>query len=283
MMDTIEKRVITSEAIEDFRDHLAEKERSPVTIEKYTRDIRRFREYAGGREVTKELAVEYKHHLLDKGYAVRSINSMLAAVNSFFDFKGWRDLRVRNMKTQKTVYCAEEKELTKEEYLRLLGAAEDRPRLCMILQTICGTGIPIAEWSYFTVEAVRQGEVTVSCKNKSRNILIPEKLRSLLLDHCREEGIKTGAVFRTNTGRPVDRSNVWREMKALCEKTGVDPSKVFPHNLRKLFARTYYGQEKDIAGLADILGHSSIDTTRIYIMTTKREHRRKMDRLGLIT
>lgn len=176
----------------------------------------------------------------------------------------------------------EDKELTKSEYLRLLDAAKDRPQLHLILETICGTGIRVSELRFFTLEAVKCGEITVSCKSKTRTILLPSKLRKLLLDHAKNNGIHSGPIFITRNGKPLDRSNIWAQMKSLCEAAGVKASKVFPHNLHKLFARTFYGIEKDIAKLADILGHSSIDTTRIYIMTTGTEHRRKMGRLGLV-
>lgn len=278
----MEKRILSLKMIEEFKVHLMDEERSTATIEKYMRDIRRFAEFIGDNELTKELVVVYKKNLIEKMYAACSINSMLSAINSLFVFLMWQDLCVKNIRLQKQIYCAKEKELKKAEYISLLSAAENNPRLRTILQTICGTGIRISELSHFTVEAVRRGEVFVSCKNKTRIILVPRKLRNLLMKYCKREGIRSGTIFRTRSGKPVDRSNIWREMKALCEKAGVNPSKVFPHNLRKLFARTFYRMEKDVAKLADILGHSSIDTTRIYIMTTKIEHRRKIERLGLV-
>lgn len=232
--------------------------------------------------ITKELAVAYKKSLVERGYAAGSVNSMLASLNSFFRFCGWEDCRVRNLRTQKKLYCPEEKELQRVEYLRLLNAAQSRPQLYFILQTICGTGIRVSELQYFTVESVRRGEVTVSCKNKTRVVFIPGKLRRLLLRFARRQGIASGVLFRTKSGKPVNRSNIWAAMKQLCEAAGVVASKVFPHSLRKLFARTFYAVEKDIAKLADILGHSSINTTRIYIMSTGNEHRRKIERLQLV-
>ena len=251
-------------------------------MEKYLRDARAFLVFADQRNVTKELVVSYKSELIEKGYAVRSVNFMLASLNSLFDFLGWSDCRVKTLKTQHQTYCAEEKELTKAEYLRLLQAAERRPQLRMIMETICGTGIRVSELRYFTVEAVRHGEITVRCKSKIRIILLPGKLRKKLLAYAKKNGIPSGAIFITRNGKPLNRSNIWAQMKSLCGIANVKASKVFPHNLRKLFARTFYGLEKDIAKLADILGHSSIDTTRIYIMTTGTEHRRKLDRLGLV-
>ena len=269
-------------AIEQFRQHLVRQERSIATVEKYIRVTRGFLAFIDGKELSKDLTMQYKEALVRSGYAVRSINSMLAAVNSFLEFMNRRECRVKTIKLQKEVYCREDRLLTKAEYMRLLDAAKANPRLFLLLQTICGTGIRISELSYFTVEAVRQGEVVVYCKSKTRTILLPKKLRSLLLAYAKQVGICTGVIFRTRMGHPLDRSNIWSEMKRLCGVAKVNPSKVFPHNLRKLFARTFYSIEKDIAKLADILGHSNIDTTRIYIMTAGGEHQRKIDRLGLV-
>lgn len=269
-------------AIEQFRQHLIRQERSIATVEKYIRDTRSFLAFVDGKELSKDLTMQYKETLVRSGYAVRSINSMLAAVNSFLEFMNRRECRVKTIKLQKEVYCREDRLLTKAEYMRLLDAAKAHPRLFLLLQTICGTGIRISELSHFTVEAVRQGEVVVYCKSKTRTILLPKKLRSLLLAYAKQVGICTGVIFRTRMGNPLDRSNIWSEMKRLCGVAKVNPSKVFPHNLRKLFARAFYSIEKDIAKLADIFGHSSIDTTRIYIMTAGGEHQRKIDRLGLI-
>ena len=206
----------------------------------------------------------------------------MTSVNRFFDFLNRADCKVKNLRCQRRTYCSEEKELTKAEYLRLLEAAKKNKRLHLILQTICGTGIRISELKYFTVEAVRKGEIVVRCKSKIRTILIPSKLKKLLLNYTKQQKIKSGAIFVSRNGNPLDRSNIWTQMKRLCEKAKVNPSKVFPHNLRKLFARTFYSIEKDIAKLADILGHGSIETTRIYIMTTGNEHRRKIEKLGLV-
>lgn len=276
------ERILSEETIYAFHKYLILEEKSTATVEKYLRDVCAFRVFADRQEVTKERMIEYKRILMERGYAASSINSMLASLNSLLDFLGWTDCKVKNIKTQRQTYCAEEKELTKAEYLRLLKAAKGRPRLYLILETICGTGIRVSELRFFTVEAVRCGEITVHCKNKTRTILLPSKLRKMLLDFAKEKGIQSGAVFITRNGNPVDRSNIWAQMKSLCRIAGVKASKVFPHNLRKLFARTFYGIEKDIAKLADILGHSNIDTTRIYIMSTGTEHRRKIERLGLV-
>ena len=269
-------------SIKEFALNLRREEKSAATQEKYLRDVQAFCVYANGNEITKELVVAWKKQLFDSGYAVRSVNSMLASVNSLLGFLGLSNCKVKNIRTQRQTYCAADRELTKAEYLRLLEAAGGNEQLKLVLQTICGTGIRVSELRYFTVEAIRRGEVTVDCKNKTRTVLVPGKLKNILLNYAKRRRITDGAIFVTRTGRPLNRSNIWSAMKKLCERAGVKPSKVFPHNLRKLFARTFYGIEKDIAKLADILGHSSINTTRIYIMTTGIEHRRKIERLGLV-
>lgn len=276
------ERFLTLEQCKAFSDYLRREEKSTATREKYLRDVRAFCVYANGGGISKDLVLAWKKHLVDGGYAVRSINSMLASVNSLFAFLGWSDCKVKNIRLQRQTYCAEEKELTKAEYLRLLEASKKNEQLNLVLQTICGTGIRVSELRYFTVEALRQGEITVNCKSKTRTILVPGKLKKLLLDYAKRRNIRIGAIFINRSGKPLDRSSIWRQMKQLCRTAGVKESKVFPHNLRKLFARTFYGIEKDIAKLADILGHSSINTTRIYIMTTGIEHRRKIERLGLV-
>lgn len=278
----MEERYLTEDLICAFREHLVMEEKSAHTVEKYIRDIRAFSAFLNGKAVTKEMVMAYKQRLSEERYAVRSMNSMLASIHSFLDFQGWQDCRVKSLKLQRSVYCAEEKELTKAEYLRLLAAAKGQPRLRLILETICGTGIRVSELSYFTVESVRGGEISVQCKGKIRTILIPGKLRGLLLSYAKKNGIRSGVIFTTRNGKPLSRSSIWARMKTLCEQAQVKASKVFPHNLRKLFARTFYGIERDIAKLADILGHSSINTTRIYIMTTGTEHRRKIESLELV-
>ncbi len=269
--------------IQRFGQHLLREEKSAATIEKYLRDIRGFAAYAGEQQITKEMTVNYKKQLTKAGYGVSSVNSMLASLNSFLAFMGWTDCRVKSLRLQRQVYCAEEKELTKAEYERLLRAAEQKPQLHLVMQTICATGIRVSELKHFTLEAVKRGEVVVNCKAKTRRILIPGKLRKLLLDYAKRQKIRSGVIFLARNGKPLDRRTVWARMKGLCKAAGVSPGKVFPHNLRKLFARTFYGIEKDIAKLADVLGHSNIETTRIYIMTTGSEHRRIIERLGLVT
>lgn len=278
----MEERILTNCQIQNFSDYLIREEKSNATCEKYLRDVRCFRLFAGNVPVTKEVVMEWKKDLVAQGYAVRSINSMLASINSFLGLMGWHDCKVKNIRLQRQTYCTEEKELTKAEYLRLLEVSKKNEQLNLVLQTICGTGIRVSELRFFTVEAVQSGEITVTCKSKTRMILVPDKLRKLLLQYAKRKHITTGVVFVGKNGKPLDRSNIWRQMKQLCKTAGVKESKVFPHNLRKLFARTFYGIEKDIAKLADILGHSSINTTRIYIMTTGIEHRRKIERLGLV-
>lgn len=277
-------RILTSKAVQSFKKYLREEEKSANTIEKYLRDVRAFAEYLGGAEVTKEAVIAYKSKLLAESYAVRSINSMLASLNGLFSFLGWTDCRVKSIKLQRQIYCPEEKELTKAEYMRLVDTAKQKgnERLNLILQTICGTGIRVSELQYITVEAVKCGEAIVSLKGKTRTIFIVRELQKKLLRYAAEQGISSGTIFITRTGRPLSRTNIWREMKGLCEQAGVNPQKVFPHNLRHLFARVFYGIEKDIAKLADILGHSSINTTRIYIISTGDEHRKRMEHMRLI-
>ena len=276
-------RTITAKTINEFKEHLILAEKSAATIEKYIRDVKAFVAYTQGGAVTKEAVIAYKKHLHET-YAVRSINSMLASINSLFTFLGWHDLRVRSLKLQQQMFCPEEKELTKAEYTRLCRTAKRRhnERLDLILQTICGTGIRVSELRFITVEAVRHGEAVVNCKAKTRSVFIVKELKQKLLRYAAERRIKSGMIFVTRTGKPISRTNIWREMKALCKEANVDPQKVFPHNLRHLFARVFYRLEKDIAKLADILGHSSINTTRIYIISTGSEHRRRMENMRLI-
>ena len=279
----MKKRIITNQTINSFKNHLIENEKATATIEKYMRDIHLFVEYATDKPLDKPLLLEYKTSL-EQTYAIRSANSMLAALNSFLRFMGWHDLCVKQFKVQKEAYCSEEKELTKAEYTALVRAAEQKKneRLSLVVQTICGTGIRVSELQCITVEAVRHGEAVVSCKGKTRKIFIVKALQKKLLRYALEQGITSGVLFVTKSGKPLDRSNIWRQMKDLCEQAGVSPQKVFPHNLRHLFARTFYGIEKDIAKLADILGHSNINTTRIYIITTGAEHQRRMENMRLI-
>lgn len=279
----MEQRKITKQMIAEFESELRNDEKSELTVEKYLRDVRRFIAFSSGKQIDKSLVLTYKAEL-EKEYAVASANSMIASINAFFRFAGWFDLCVKQFKVQRKTFCNEEKELTKAEYVRLCKTAEEQKneRLNLILQTICGTGIRVSELQFITVEAAERGEAVVSCKNKTRTVFIVRELQKKLLSYCKRYGITSGQIFVTKTGKPMSRTNIWREMKNLCKEAGVNPNKVFPHNLRHLFARVFYGIEKDIAKLADILGHSSINTTRIYIITTGTEHRRKMENMRLI-
>lgn len=280
----MERRIITDKAIERFEKHLREDEKSNNTVEKYMRDVRVFSGFTNGNAITKETVIEYKAKLIKENYAARSINSMLASLNSLFSFLGWSECKVKSIKLQRQIYCTEEKELTKAEYMRLVNTAKQisNERLNLILQTICSTGVRVSELQFITVESVKAGKATVSLKGKTRTVFIVRKLQKKLLRYAAARGIASGCIFVTRTGKSMSRTNIWREMKALCERAKVNPGKVFPHNLRHLFARTFYGIEKDIAKLADILGHSNINTTRIYIITTSNEYRRRMENLRLI-
>ncbi|MBQ0026414.1 MAG: tyrosine-type recombinase/integrase [Lachnospiraceae bacterium] len=280
----MKEKIISEEIIERFETYLCEEEKSENTKEKYIRDVKAFAEYCGGNAILKETVIAYKQSLIDSGYAAKSINSMLASINSLFSFLDWYELRVKALKVQQRIFCPEEKELTRPEYERLCRTAERKhnERLSLILQTICGTGIRVSELQFISVEAVRKGEATVSLKGKTRAIIITKNLQKKLLYYISEQKLTSGAVFVTRTGKPISRTNIWREMKNLCIEAEVNPEKVFPHNLRHLFARVFYGIEKDIAKLADILGHSSINTTRIYIISTGTEHRLRMEQMRLI-
>lgn len=276
-------KLLNQEKLNNFKTHLYFEERSVATVEKYMHDLRVFYLFMEGKELTKSSILEYKNNLLSN-YAVTSANSMIAAVNAFFQYYGWYDLCVKQYKIQKSAFCPEEKELTKAEYMRLIQVAKknSNERLNLIIQTICGTGIRVSELQYITVEAVYKSEAFVNCKGKNRRIFIVADLRKKLLQYIKRQNISSGPVFITKNKKPVSRHNIWRDMKSLCIDANVSPSKVFPHNLRHLFARTFYGIEKDIAKLADILGHTSINTTRIYIITTATEHKRKMENMRLI-
>ena len=279
------ERILTGEDIQGFYAWLKAEEKSQNTIEKYARDVATFVKFLGEDNITKEKVIEYKSKLITDDYAVRSINSMLASINSLFAFLGWHELKVKSIKLQRQIYCPEEKELTKSEYLRLVNTAKQKgnERLCLLIQTICSTGIRVSELPYITVEAVRHGTAVVSLKGKTRSVFIVRELQKKLLRYAAEHKITSGAIFVTRNGKPMSRTNIWREMKNLCNEAGVSTRKVFPHNLRHLFARTFYGIEKDIAKLADILGHSNINTTRIYIISTGDEHRKKLESMRLVT
>lgn len=277
-------RFLTDKLVAEFSAHLKNEEKSQNTTEKYLRDVRMFAAHFRGTEITKEMVIAYKSKLLAEHYAVRSVNSMLASLNSLFTFLGWSDCKVKSMKLQRQIYCPEEKELTKAEYLRLVNTAKrkGKERLNLILQTICGTGIRVSELEYITVEAAKSGKAVVALKGKTRSVFLVKELQKKLLRYATEQNISSGTIFITRNGKPLSRTNIWREMKGLCQEAGVHPQKVFPHNLRHLFARVFYGIEKDLAKLADILGHSSINTTRIYIISTGSEHRKRMEHMHLI-
>ncbi len=269
--------------LENYLDHLRYEEHSLATIKQYRRDIFHFFSYLDSKELTREAVLQYKKEL-EQVYRPVSVNAKISALNSFFTFIGRLDLKLKLLKIQVSAYCSVEKELSKEEYLRLVKAAKKtkNEKLALLLQTICGTGIRVSEVRYITVEAVYRKEAVIRLKGKTRTILLPKKLQQALKDYMHQEKITAGPIFVTRTGRPLDRSNIWKMMKALCQDAGVDEKKVFPHNLRHLFARCFYSVDKDIARLADILGHSSINTTRIYIISSGMEHRRRLDALNLV-
>lgn len=276
--------VLNDELVGKFIKQLEEEEKSINTINKYIHDIKLFKEFLNEDEISKEKTIAFKKFLLEKKYAVRSINSMLTSINTLLSYLGLMECKVKCLKWQKQVYYSSDKELSKSEYVRLVKSAKKNKneRLSLILQTICTTGIRVSELQYITVEAVRRGEAVVSLKGKIRYVLIINNLQKKLLRYIERHNIESGIVFKTRSGRSINRTNVWKEMKDLCKLADVLPSKVYPHNLRHLFARTFYEIEKDIAKLADILGHSSIETTRIYIITTSYEHRRCMESMRLL-
>lgn len=275
--------IITIEMLQSFEEYLHFDEKSKNTIEKYMRDLKSFFRFVQGKVINKVLVMEYKN-IITENHAISSANSMIAAVNAFLKHMGWVECCVKQQKIQRQFYCSEEKELTKAEYVQLINTAKTQgnERLNLIIQTICSTGIRVSELQYITVEAVKRGEAVVSLKGKTRTVFIVKELKQKLLRYIAEQKIKSGAIFITKNGKPVNRCNIWRDMKALCKQANVNPNKVFPHNLRHLFARTFYGIEKDIAKLADILGHSNINTTRIYIISTGKEHQRRLEKMRLI-
>lgn len=276
-------RTLTPGHIRRYALHLQEQERAPSTIQKYVRDLTALLGWLGGQSITKAALIAWKAELTQT-HAPASVNSMLAAVNGFLTFMGWRECAVKPLKIQKALFCDAGRELSKAEYARLVRAAGQKGdrRLSLIIQTICATGIRVSELRFITAEAVRTGRAEIVNKGKRRTVFLTGKLRKLLRDYLRAQKITAGAVFVTRTGRPLDRSNIWRDMKKLCRSAGVDEKKVFPHNLRHLFARTYYALEKDLSRLADILGHSSVNTTRIYTVESGAVHQRQLERMGLI-
>ena len=278
-------RHITGKQLTGFERHLRLEEREPGTIEKYLRDIRGFAVWLEEKPLDKEAAVAWKEHLLASGYAPSTINSMLVALNRFFRFQRRDELRVKTIRVQRRIFRSRDRELTKEEYVRLLETAHalGRERLALLMETICATGIRVSEVKYITVEAAQAGRAEIALKGKIRTILLPGKLRRKLLKYAKKQKTGSGEIFLTRTAKGMSRRQIWAEMKAICKKAGVAPSKVFPHNLRHLFARTFYKVCRDVVQLADVLGHSSVETTRLYLASTGDEYVRRMDRLGLIS
>ena len=278
------KMQLTQREFDQFEDYLRHDEREESTIEAYLRSLTRFAEWADGRAVTKELAMEWKAALAEAGYRPISVNAMLAAVNKFFTCMGREDCKVKYLKLQRQMFRKSEKDLSKEEYQRLVQAAHEKGdlRMELILETICATGIRVGELKYITVEAVRAGVAEIALKGKIRTILLPHRLCRKLRKYAKQQKIASGKIFLTQDGLPVSRQSIWTRMKALCEAAGVERSKAFPHNLRSLFARSFYGSCHDVVRLADVLGHSSIETTRIYLMSTGKEYLRQLDKLGLV-
>ncbi len=278
------ERKLTAERLAAYGQCLRREERAPGTVEKYLRDVRAFAAWTENRPITQELAAEWKGRLLATGHVPGTVNSMLAALNSLFRFLGW-DIRVKFLKVQRRMFRDQSRELTREEYDLLVSTAraEGKERLALLMETICATGVRVSELKYLTVEAARSGRAEITLKGKIRVILLTNKLRRKLLKYTRKNKIASGEIFITRSGKGMSRRQIWAEMKGLCKAAGVDPEKVYPHNLRHLFARIFYKACKDIARLADVLGHSSIETTRIYLLTTGAEHTRQLERLGLVS
>ncbi len=278
------EHMITEKKIGEFEQYLRREERAENTIVKYLHDIRAFNLWLGQAMVTKESVLAWKEYLLGSGCAAVTVNSSLAALHSFFAFMGWEGYRVKYLKIQRRVFREKSRELTRGEFVRLVDAARagGNTRLLLILETICATGIRVSEIKYITVAAIRKGRADISLKGKVRTILFPGKLVRKLEKYARKEKIACGEIFLTASGYRISRQQIWSEMKQLCQRAGVEKSKVYPHNLRHLFARTFYQICRDIVKLADVLGHSSIETTRIYLIATGEEHTRQLDKLGLI-
>ena len=276
-------KTITQDLIESFKNHLINEEKASATLEKYMRDIKAFFEWISGTEIDKRKVLDYKEYLIGK-FAPTSVNSVLSSLNSFFEFNNWYELKVKMLKIQKQIFAQKDKELSKAEYERLLDAAKAKSneRLYLLMQTICSSGIRVSELQYITVEAIKLRKATINCKGKMRIVILPKELCRMLTEYAKTQNITSGSVFVTKTGKPLDRSTIWKMMKALCESARVSKNKVFPHNLRHLFARTFYTLQKDIVRLADILGHSSVNTTRIYTMETGEIHRKQIQKLGLL-
>lgn len=279
-MEYGEKGLLTTVDILCYATYLREQEKSKATVERYTFALKTLIEFLDGAELTKGRLIDWKESLAGT-YAAASVNTMLAAVNGFLEFKHWDSLKVKPLKIQKSLFCDRRRELSREEYVRLVRAAGSG-RLSLVIQTICATGIRVSELQFITAVALQTGRAEINNKGKRRIVFLPDQLRRMLKKYLREQKRASGPVFVTKTGKSLDRSNIWREMKALCKKAGVSPEKVFPHNLRHLFARTYYSLEKDLSRLADVLGHSNVNTTKIYTMESGSVHARQIERLKLI-
>lgn len=277
--------ILTTEQLISFKHQLKSEEREQSTIEKYVREVRLFQAWLAGRAVTAEIVAGWKGYLRTEGYKPETINSKLSALNKFFKLMGWQELRIKYLKIQRKLFLGTEKELTKEEYMRLIETSGSlgKARLTLLIETICATGIRVSEVRYITAEAIQAGRTDIALKGKIRTILLPGKLCRKLQKYAKRQKITSGEIFLTRSGRGISRRQIWAEMKVLCKKASVAPSKVFPHNLRHLFARTFYRACRDVAKLADVLGHSNIETTRIYLISTGIEHARQLERLGLIS
>ena len=280
----MEPRKITEETLAAFARQLGEEERSPATLEKYLREVRQFAAFLGGREVTRELAAAWREELSAR-QSPATVNGKLTALDRLLAFLGWEDCRVKHLRVQRQLFRDSARELSREEYARLVETARrlGRGRLSLLMETICATGIRVSEVRYITAEAVREGRTEIALKGKIRTILLPGTLCRKLEKYARQKKITSGELFLTRSGRPMSRKQIWAEMKGVCRAAGVAPSKVFPHNLRHLFARCFYRVSRDVAKLADVLGHSSIETTRIYLISTGAEHARTLDQLRLIS
>ena len=280
----MEPRKITEETLAAFARQLGEEERSPATLEKYLREVRQFAAFLGGREVTRELAAAWREELSAR-QSPATVNGKLTALDRLLASLGWEDCRVKHLRVQRQLFRDSARELSREEYARLVETARrlGRGRLSLLMETICATGIRVSEVRYITAEAVREGRTEIALKGKIRTILLPGKLCRKLEKYARQKKITSGELFLTRSGRPMSRKQIWAEMKGVCRAAGVAPSKVFPHNLRHLFARCFYRVSRDVAKLADVMGHSSIETTRIYLISTGAEHARTLDQLRLIS
>ena len=281
----METRIIREEQVEAFRASLREEERAGATAEKYLCAVRQFAAWMGGGCVTRDAVAQWKERLLGQGCAPSTVNGKLTALDRFFDLLGWGECKAKHLRLQRRLFRDDSRELTKREYQRLVAAAESREKqgLGLLMEAICGTGVRVSEVRYITVEAARLGRAEVAMKGKIRTILIPGKLRRKLLNYAKRRGITKGEIFLSSRGTPLDRRRIWLQMKQLCAIAGVAASKVFPHNLRHLFACTFYRVCRDVAKLADVLGHSSIETTRLYLLTSGTEHIHTLERMRLVT